>query len=78
MRQPVINPNGFTFEKDTILEWLKTKQECPMTKNKLTKKDLRLNKNALNYIQYLVYKERYNSKCKSESDKINESDFLKI
>lgn len=77
MRLPVLNCNGFTFEKETILEWLKTKNECPLTKNTMSVKDLRLNKNAIMFIEYLIYKERFNNKNKNNNLKIKEDEIYR-
>jgi hypothetical protein len=60
MRCPVVSPNGITFEKNSINEWLKRKNICPLTKQELMIKDLRFNRNLYNLINFLVLTDRYN------------------
>lgn len=70
MKTPVIDTFGYTYEKDTILNWLDKKSECPFTKQTLHKKDLRVNRSALDLVKFLVLKEKYN--------KINMDDQIKF
>ncbi|CAG9320215.1 unnamed protein product [Blepharisma stoltei] len=41
MRNPVITPYGHCFEKSQIEAWLDLHNYCPLTRQKLTKKQLR-------------------------------------
>lgn len=40
MKDPVITPSGISYERKSILDWLKKNQCCPLTKAPLTDKDL--------------------------------------
>ena len=40
MVNPVSEPDGHTYEKTAILEWLSTNQTSPLTRNHLTESDL--------------------------------------
>jgi hypothetical protein len=57
---PLISPYGFTNEKEAILLWLSKNNICPMTKQRLSSKDLRLNVNVYNSIHFLLLMQRYN------------------
>ena len=62
LRAPVISKLGITFDHDSILKWLKTKQLCPVTKQDLHPNELRPNKNVYNLINFIVLSHRYNIK----------------
>lgn len=50
MKDPVITPRGISYERVSILNWLKKSRECPITKTPLEEKDLITNyalKNAI-------------------------------
>ena len=70
LKSPVVSPNGITFENNSIREWLKRKNICPVTKRELNVKDLRFNRNVRNLINFLVLRDRYN--------RINPDDIIKI
>jgi hypothetical protein len=54
MRDPVITPKGISFERKAILDWLKKSQNCPITKTKLTEKDLITNYSLKNAIDEYI------------------------
>ena len=70
-----MSPNGITFENNSLREWLKRKNICPVTKQELNVKDLRFNKNLFNLINFLVLRDRYNRI--NPNDKINLEEILK-
>ena len=49
MREPVIDREGNTYEKEAILEWLKINNTSPVTRNIMRKEDLIPNR-AVNHI----------------------------
>ena len=58
-REPVITKHGYTFEKKALLNWLKTNQVCPFTKQNLNiRTDIRRNDNIKLSIKYFVLKNR--------------------
>ena len=40
MREPVIDKEGNTYEKSAILEWLKTNNKSPITRNVISASEL--------------------------------------
>ena len=56
MREPYIDIYGDTYEKDVIFRWLETKQESPLSRRRLTKADLRLNRSLQDTINDLLQK----------------------
>lgn len=40
MKDPVITPNGITYDRESITDWLNKSKICPITKNPLNKNDL--------------------------------------
>ena len=40
MKDPVIGKDGYTYEKEAILEWLKNHRESPMTREAMAESDL--------------------------------------
>jgi hypothetical protein len=40
MREPVIDKEGYTYEKSAILEWLKTNNKSPITRNVISASEL--------------------------------------
>ena len=68
----MISPYGNTYDKEAIVSWLNTKNQCPLTKKPLSLRDLRLNKNALFLIKYLALKEKYNKDHPLDTIKNNE------
>ena len=51
--EPVITPEGQTFEKEYLLKYLKTKKENPLTRNKLWEEQLIENKLVKNLCEIL-------------------------
>tara|TARA_B110000908_G_C10267943_1_gene466650 strand:+ start:5543 stop:7681 length:2139 start_codon:yes stop_codon:yes gene_type:complete len=51
MNDPVMDPDGNTYEKKAILEWLKIKKESPVTRNPLHASDLKPNRALKDAIQ---------------------------
>ena len=41
IREPVITPQGIVFEKQALIEWVKKTGTCPMTREKLTTRDIK-------------------------------------
>lgn len=74
IRCPVISPYSFTYEKESIVNWIKLKPTCPLTNQKLTMLDLRSNKNIQNVIDYLILKERFNKE--NPNNKISDIEIL--
>ena len=62
LNYPIISPTGYTYEKETIFKWLDKKNICPFTKIAMYKEDLRINRNLLDIIHFIVLKEKYNNK----------------
>lgn len=50
MKDPVITPRGISFERKSILDWLKKNRTCPITKTSLNEKDLITNYSLKNAI----------------------------
>jgi hypothetical protein len=40
MQDPVITPNGISYERKAVLNWLEKNNMCPITKKPLKKEDL--------------------------------------
>ena len=51
MSDPVIDPDGHSYERDAILKWLDNKNISPMTRNPLLSTDLRTNLTLRNIIE---------------------------
>ena len=51
MKDPVIDPDGHSYEKDAIMKWISTKNVSPMTRNTLSSSDLRPNLTLKNCIE---------------------------
>ena len=51
MKDPVVDPDGHSYEKDAIMKWLSTKNVSPMTRNTLIPTDLRPNLSLKNSIE---------------------------
>ena len=49
MRDPVSTPQGHTFEREAISEWVRVKGTCPLTREALSLGDLTPNR-ALRYV----------------------------
>lgn len=59
MRDPVMTPRGITYERKSILDWLKKEKTCPITKTPLKESDLISNytlKQAIDEYIRKVYK----------------------
>ena len=56
IKEPVIDREGNTYEKQAILEWLKTNNISPLTRNRLTSEDLQPNRAYLEIIELLTQK----------------------
>jgi len=52
MVNPVTNRDGYTFEHQAILGWLKTKNTCPISRNPMRPADLISNKNLKTTIMW--------------------------
>ncbi len=48
---PVVDPEGHSYERESIIKWLKTKNVSPMTRNPLVISDLKPNLNLKNGIE---------------------------
>ena len=56
LNDPVVDPEGHSYEKDAIMKWLDTKKISPMTRNPLFPFDLKPNialKNGIEAIKEL-------------------------
>ena len=53
-KDPVITPQGYTFEKNTIVNWLNTSEICPYTKSTLKNSDLTDNINLRNSVRFFL------------------------
>lgn len=51
MKDPVITPDGITFDRQSILDWLEKNNYCPLTKNPLEKHQLIPNRNLKEAIE---------------------------
>lgn len=51
MIDPVINKEGYTYERSAIMEWLKTKNTCPLCRVPMTSRELVPNKNLRETIE---------------------------
>src|SRR5579872_2144680 len=60
MKNPYIDKEGNSYEKDAIIEWLSQRQTSPLTKNKLTLEDLVPNRALKNIIQLTATKANKN------------------
>lgn len=58
MTDPVISPQGFTFERSFITEWIRINQTCPFTKEPLSENQLISNRNLKNVIESFNEKRR--------------------
>lgn len=58
MTDPVISPQGFTFERSFITEWIRINQTCPFTKEPLSENQLISNRNLKNVIESFYEKRR--------------------
>ncbi|KAF0983890.1 hypothetical protein FDP41_007805 [Naegleria fowleri] len=57
MRDPVIlSESGITFDRESITQWLQTKNTCPITKKQLTTKNLIPNYSTKNLIHHAMKK----------------------
>ena len=61
MKDPVITPHGISYERKSILDWLKKCNSCPITKNILTEGDLIPNYALKNIIDDYLIKVKNNS-----------------
>lgn len=50
MRVPYFMPDGYTYEKEAIEQWLKTKEESPFTREPMKIENGKINYNLLNMI----------------------------
>lgn len=75
MRDPVMDPEGYTYEKDAIVNWLRSKSESPFTRNPLHIDQLipnRALKSAIDQIRdnvdqsQLIRKTELSERCSSE------------
>ena len=48
---PVVDPEGHSYERESIIQWLNTKNISPMTRNPLHISDLKPNLNLKNGIE---------------------------
>lgn len=59
-KMPTTSPSGNTFDYDTIIDWLKLKKECPLTKTKLSSTELIPNENIIYAIKFFnMYSKEY-------------------
>ena len=54
IKEPVIDREGNTYEKQAILEWLETNNISPLTRNRLTSEDLQPNRAYIEIIELLT------------------------
>jgi len=59
MSDPVITPKGITYDKKSILNWLKNNSICPITKTPLQEKDLIVNYSLKNAIMEYLKKQNF-------------------
>ena len=59
-KDPVITPQGYTFEKNTIVSWLSNSEICPYTKSVLKNNDLVDNVNIRNSIRFFLQFKYFN------------------
>lgn len=52
MRDPVTNRDGYTFEREAITGWLKSKHTCPISRNPMCQADLIPNKSLKKTIMW--------------------------
>ena len=58
MEDPVITPQGISYEKSAIEDWLKKHNKCPLTNKPLYKKDLIRNIALKNSIQEYIKRKK--------------------
>ncbi len=58
MKDPVITPYGVSYDRQSILSWLKKNNTCPITKNILSEKDLITNYALKNTIEDYLSKQK--------------------
>jgi STIP1 family protein 1 len=58
MKDPVITPQGISFDRQSILEWLKRDNKCPITKMALKESDLITNYALKNTIDDYLQKNK--------------------
>ena len=56
MRDPVSTPEGITYERKSIVDWLKKNNYCPKTHKKLEIKDLKPNYALREAIEFMILK----------------------
>ena len=71
MKEPVITNLGISYEKEFIIEWLKTKNICPITNKELYIKDLIPNICLKNLINRLKNNNNIEGKKDINKDEIN-------
>lgn len=54
MVDPVIAPDGYTYERSAITEWLKKSNESPMTRQRMDAKNLVVNRLVKDEIEVLL------------------------
>lgn len=58
MTDPVIDPDGHSYEKSAILQWLRIKSLSPITKKRMTPTDLRPNRALQTTIEEMIAAEK--------------------
>ena len=71
-KHPVMTRWGHTFERDAIMEWLKKNDECPLTRNKMTLKDILPHRSLNEKIK--EWKKEYGNIIKKRQQQQNELD----
>ncbi len=61
MTDPVITPDGISYNRKAIEEWLNKSNTCPLTKNRLVKVDLRPNRTLRDVIEQYIKENSQNN-----------------
>ena len=71
MKDPVMDPDGFSYEREAIEKWIKKNGTSPMTRRPLTLEELKPNRALKDAIE-----EEYVKKKKTEEEKVDEDGAL--
>jgi hypothetical protein len=74
METPCMTRAGHNFERKAILQWLVDHNECPLTRNVLTLKDIIVNRNLRSKIQAWKKRNGHFGKAISDINSIDEHD----
>jgi uncharacterized protein YegL len=73
-KEPVLAPDGYTYEKSLIVEWLKNNNTSPFTRQLMSISDLTVNRSVKEAVETFL-KENSNVKIKSTGSSIS-SDYI--